>query len=153
MPSVRKGSGRWQQARLIGSPRGETWSRREVPEHILAADLMTLFGRIATGMSFPFGWCAVSLLTLNGFPPCNLRRGGRAPEPPLFPARRYAVSGTGKCRNSDAAHRAPYAASLRRQRLPKWNLRNRPCYIRNPSLLFPAIRKNARCSLSRENSP
>jgi hypothetical protein len=33
----------------------ETWSRREVPEHILAADLMTLFGRIATGMSFPFG--------------------------------------------------------------------------------------------------
>jgi hypothetical protein len=29
-------------------------SRREAPEHILAADLMTLFGRIATGMSFPF---------------------------------------------------------------------------------------------------
>jgi hypothetical protein len=72
---------------------------------------------------------------------------------PYSPARRYAVSGTGKCRNSDAAHRAPSAAlncgaDDRRSGICETD----PATIRNPSLLFPAIRKNARCSLSRENS-
>jgi hypothetical protein len=115
----------------------ETWAASAIRSLALAPSRWP-------GHVFPFGWCAVFAIHVEWFP-CNLRRGGRAPEPPLFPERRYAVSGTGKCRNADAAHRAPYAASLRRQRLPKWNLRNRPCYHSQSLAALPC--NTEKCSL------
>jgi hypothetical protein len=61
-------------------------SRREAPEHILAADLMTLFGRIATGMSFPFlSFRTVSLLQRDG-QMSEFRRRASAPSAALTAA-------------------------------------------------------------------
>jgi hypothetical protein len=98
-------------------------SRREAPEHILAADLMTLFGRIATGMSFPF--------LSDRFAPATGRANVGIPTPRIGSIRRPHCGADDRRSGICATDAAT---------------------IRNPSLLFPAIRKNARCSLSRENS-
>jgi hypothetical protein len=113
-------------------------SRREAPEHILAADLMTLFGRIATGMSFPFLSFPFLSFPFLSFP---------------FLSDRFAPA-TGR---ANVGIPTPRIGSIRRPHCGADDRRSGICAtdaatIRNPSLLFPAIRKNARCSLSRENS-
>jgi hypothetical protein len=120
-------------------------SRREAPEHILAADLMTLFGRIATGMSFPF--------LSDRFAPAISTVEGVYQNRPLFPSETVRSLRDG----ANVGIPTPRIGSIRRPHCGADDRRSGICAtdaatIRNPSLLFPAIRKNARCSLSRENS-
>jgi hypothetical protein len=129
----------WQ---LIGSPRGARFGRPRCIRTLVGTKSMAglnvtagrpgahpcrrsddLLGRIA--MSFPFGWCTVSLLQSPPWRTCTRTA-------PYSPASRYLSPG----RANVAAHRAPSAATPRRRRPPKWNLRN-------PTLLSFAI---PRCS-------
>jgi hypothetical protein len=131
MPSVRKGSGRWQQARREGRYSPYTTDRiSEGRETWAASAIRTLAGTKS------MAWINVTAGS-PGAHPCRrsddfvrphrhrhvlsfrmVCRFAPAPPPwractrtaPYSPARRYAVSGTGKCRNLDSAHRAPSAA-------------------------------------------